>query len=444
MSDEYDVIVIGAGPVGENAAQYAIQNTDFTAALVEQELLGGECSYFACMPSKALLRPVAVAALTNDLRGVRPTEIDVEAVLARRDYWVSDYDDSGQVSWAESAGIDVIRGTGRVTGERQVTVGDRTLTARHAVVVATGSSPAIPSELAEVRPWTNRDATGVVEIPERLAIIGGGVVACEAATWMAALGSKVTLLVRRRLLDRVESFAADFVKDSLVHSGVEVRLGVSVTAARRPGALNDDRGRLHGGSVSLQVEGEWLSFDEVLVAAGRTLNTDALPEGNRPAWLHLVGDVSGEPALTHWGKYRARLLGARLKAELLGRPVPSVPDDVPVPQVIFTDPEISSVGPTLAEAAKDDPDAYALDVPISSASGVKLLVDHPKGQARLVVAGDGRLLGATFVGPEVAELVHAATVAVVGRMTLDQLWHAVPSYPTASEIWLRLLESGLN
>ncbi len=444
MSDEYDVIVIGAGPVGENAADYAIRGTDFTAALIEQELIGGECSYFACMPSKALLRPVAVAAVTQDLSGVRPTEIDVEAVLARRDYWVSNYDDSGQVSWAESAGIDIVRGTGRVTGERQVTVGERTLTARHAIVVATGSRPSIPTELADVRPWTNRDVTGVVEIPERLAIIGGGVVACEAATWMAALGSKVTLLVRRRLLDRVEPFAADFVKKSLDRSGIEVRLGVSVTAAQRPGALSDGLGRLHGGPVGLQIAGEWQSFDEVLVAAGRKLNREALPEGDRPDWLHLVGDVSGEPALTHWGKYRARILGAALKAQLLGRPAPEVPDDVPVPQVIFTDPEISSVGPTLAQAQTGDPDAYALDVPIGSASGVKLLVDHPEGQARLVVAGDGRLLGATFVGPEVAELLHAATVAVVGRMTLDQLWHAVPSYPTASEIWLRLLESGLD
>ncbi len=449
MSDEYDVIVLGAGPVGENVADYFVRGGGLTAALVESELLGGECSYYACMPSKALLRPIHVAALTRDLRGVRPTTIDVDAVLARRDYWVSDYDDSGQASWAASAGIDVIRGAGRVSGERRVTVGERTLTARHAVVVATGSRPAIPDAFAGVRPWTNRDVTGVVEVPARLAIVGGGVVACEAATWIAALGSRVTMFVRHGLLDRLEPFAARLVQESLERAGVDVRLGASVTDAVRPGPGDDRLGRPHGGPVRLRLAretpgGEPLEFDEVLVATGRLPNTEALPEGERPEWLHLVGDVSGEPALTHWGKYRARLLGARLRAEALGRPVPEAPDDVPVPQVIFTDPEVAAVGPTLAQAQADDPGAYALDVPIAAASGVGLLIDHPRGSARLVVGGDDRVLGATFVGPEVAELLHAATVAIVGRLTLRQLWHAVPSYPTASELWLRLLEQTLD
>jgi len=444
MTDEYDVIVIGAGPVGENAAHYAVRGSDLTACLVESELVGGECSYYACIPSKALLRPVAVAAITRDLRGVRPAQLDPEALLARRNYWVNNYDDSSQVSWAESVGIDVIRGRGRVTGERQVGVGERTLTARQAVVVATGSSAAIPPELSEVRPWTSRDVTGVIEIPDRLAIIGGGVVACEAATWMAALGSRVTMFVRRRLLDRLEPFAADEVRDSLERSRVELRFGATVEGAVRPGTGNDSVGRLHGGPVTLSVDGQSQEFDEVLVAAGRTPNTAGVPEaGRRPEWLHLVGDVSGEPALTHWGKYRARQLGARLQAEALGRPVPVAPPDVPVPQVIFTDPEVASVGKTLEQAQTDDPDARALDVPIASASGTALLIDHPHGRARLVVGADDRVLGATFVGPEVAELLHAATVAIVGGLTLETLWHAVPSYPTASELWLRLLEQTL-
>ena len=441
MTDSYDLIVLGAGPVGENVAQYFVRGAGLSAALVEAELIGGECSYYACMPSKALLRPVNVAALTHDLRGVVPTSIDNAAVLARRDYWVSHYDDSGQASWAASAGIDVVRGVGRVSGERQVQVGDRTLTARHAVVVATGSRPAIPAELAGVRPWTNRDATGVVEVPARLAIVGGGVVACEAATWMAALGSRVTMLARHRLLDRLEPFAAELVGESLVRAGVEVRLGASVDAAERSEAGDHQLGRPHGGPVRLSVATEVLEFDEVLVAAGRVPDTSAVPSGDRPGWLHLVGDASGELALTHWGKYRARQLGTRLRAEALGRPIPEQPDGVPVPQVIFTDPEVATVGPTLAQAQADDPAARAFDVSIDSASGAALLVDHPRGSARLVVGGGGdRILGATFVGTDVAELLHAATVAIVGGLTLQQLWHAVPSYPTASEVWLRLLE----
>ncbi len=444
MNNSYDVIVLGAGPVGENVADYVVRGGGLTAALVEVELLGGECSYYACMPSKALLRPIAVAATTRDLRGVRPTTIDIDAVMARRDYWVSDYDDAGQASWAASAGIEVVRGYGRVTGERRVEVGDRTLTARRAVVVATGSRPAIPAELAGVRPWTNRDVTGVVEVPPRLAIVGGGVVACEAATWMAALGSQVTMLVRHGLLERCEPFAAALVRESLEQAGVEVRLGASVQSAQRDGHHEDRLGRLHGGPVRLAVDGETLEVDEVLVATGRVPNTEPLPSGDRPDWLHLVGDVSGEPALTHWGKYRARLLGARLRAEALGRPVADEPGNVPVPQVIFTHPEVATVGATLAQAQADDPDARALDAPMSSAAGAALLVDHPVGSARLVVGGDDRLVGATFVGVEVAELLHAATVAIVGGLTVQQLWHAVPSYPTASEVWLRLLDQAMG
>ncbi|WP_153504729.1 dihydrolipoyl dehydrogenase family protein [Cumulibacter manganitolerans] len=447
MSDAYDFVVVGAGPVGENVAQYATQGSDRTAVLIERELVGGECSYYACMPSKALLRPVDLADVTAHVGGVRAATLDVDATLRRRDEWVHGYDDASQVSWAEDAGIDVVRGDARVTGEREVTItlpdgGARRITAREAVVVAAGSEPVIPGEYDGVHPWTSRDATGVREVPARLAIVGGGVVACEAARWLRALGSDVTMLVRdRRLLARTEQFAGDLVAEALRSSGVDVRFGAEVRDVRRDAAEATGLGRLHGGPVTLRVGGGDLVVDEVLVATGRRprrpVDVDA---DGASAWLHWVGDASGEAPLTHWGKYRARVLGEQLAARAAGRAQPAVPDDVPVPQVVFTDPQVAAVGATLAEAQRRG-SARAVDVPLTSVAGAALIRDDLVGQARLVVDADDRLVGATFVGPEVAELLHAATVAIVGKLSLDVLWHAVPSYPTASEVWLRLLEA---
>lgn len=460
-AEVYDVVVIGAGPAGENAADYAIRGSDRTALLVERELVGGECSYYACMPSKALLRPLDVKAAAEHLGGLPDrVGLDVPALLARRDTWVSRYDDSGQVKWAEGAGIEVVRGTARLSGERRVAVstdaGEREVEARYAVVVATGSSPVIPSVYAGIHPWTSRDATGIAEVPVSIAVVGGGVVAVEASTWLAGLGAKVTLLVRGdRLLSRFEPFVSDLVSDGLRRAGVDLRFGVQVESAARLDGADTGLGRVHGGPVRLEVDGVPHEFAEVLVATGRRpatqdIGLDAIgltPEqfaraDQRPAWLYAVGDVSGDAPLTHWGKYAARLAGERIAARAEGRPDPEVPADVPVPQVVFTDPQVAAAGPTEAAARDHGAQVETVEVDLTSASGVGLLRDDASGRAKLVFeAGTGRLLGATFAGTEVAELVHAATVAIVGRMTADQLWHAVPSYPTASEVWLRLLET---
>ncbi len=456
----YDVVVLGAGPAGENAADYAIRGSNRTALLVERELVGGECSYYACMPSKALLRPLEVRASAEHLGGL-PDEVplDVPALLARRDAWVSGYDDSGQVGWARGAGIEVARGTGRLVGERRLVVagpdGDREVEARLAVVVATGSVPMIPAAFAGLHPWTSRDATGIVEVPGSIAVIGGGVVATEACGWLAALGAEVTLVVRGdRVLRRSERFAADLVADGLRRAGVEIRFGARADSAARPDAADTGLGRVHGGPVRLEIDGRAHEFDEVLVATGRRPATDALgleaigltPErfaraAERPDWLYAVGDASGDAPLTHWGKYAARLAGDRIAARAEGRPDPWVPD-APVPQVVFTDPQVAEVGLTEAAALAADRGVECVEVALTSAAGFGLLRDDAAGRAKLVLeAGTGRLLGATFAGSEVAELVHAATVAIVGDLTADQLWHAVPSYPTASEVWLRLLEA---
>lgn len=460
MTKSYDFIVIGAGPVGENVADYAIRDSDRTCALIEAELVGGECSYYACMPSKALLHPIEIAETAAQLGGLARIDVDVPALLARRDVWRSQLDDSGQVAWAHSAGIDLIRGRGRLTGERRVSVTDQSgtpeLLARHAVVVATGSVPVVPPLYASSRPWTSRDATGVVEIPDTLAIIGGGIVACEAATWMNALGAKVTMFVRGKLLSHFEPFAGKIVTERLRAAGIDIRLGAQVSQAHRPGPTKDVLGQLHGGQVDLVCDGEQLRFDELLVASGRRPALDSVgleavglsaaavsdPNPALPSWLKVIGDAAGV-ATTHWGKYQARMVGEELAAIATGRPAPApAPEFVPVPQVVFTDPPVAATGLTSAEATERGIRVRTIDQPITAAAGAALLRDDAGGQARLVIDQDaGTLVGATFVGPGVSELVHSATIAIVGKVPLAVLRHAVPSYPTVSEIWLRLLES---
>jgi len=456
--DTWDVIVIGGGPAGENAAQYATEDTDLTAAIIERELLGGECSYYACIPSKALLRPIAVADLTADLEGVSTAHVAPKALLARRDDWVTHYDDAGQVRWADGAGLAVVRGTGRLVGVRAVQVetadGPRRLTARRAVVIATGSEPTVPEAYAAALPWDSRDATGVVEVPDRLVIVGGGVVACEAAVWMDALGSDVTLLVRApRLLGRTEPFAGDAVLAGLRDRGITVHLDVEVTDVRRTDPAATGLGRIHGGPLTLDTTRGEIEADELLLAIGRSprlgdigldsigLTPGDVTAGRTPDWLHSVGDAGGGPPMTHWGKHQGRIVGARIAAAATGGIAYEPDRAAPVPQVVFSDPEVASVGMTEAEARESGHDVVISRVPTSSAAGSGLIRDHVAGDVQLVVDRDSRLLlGATFVGPEVGELIHAATVAIIGDVPVHVLRHAVASYPTASELWLRLLE----
>ncbi|RKS80198.1 dihydrolipoamide dehydrogenase [Motilibacter peucedani] len=466
--DTFDVVVVGAGPAGENAAARAVRG-GLTAALVEHELVGGECSYWACMPSKALLRDPEALAAARRLPGAAAAatgELDVAAVLARRDSFASDWKDDGQVSWAEGAGISVVRGKGALEGERTVRVegaeGTRTLHARHAVVLATGSTAVVPPVpgLREASPWTSREGTSAKEVPPTLAVIGGGVVACELATAWNALGSQVTMLVRdETLLGRYEPFAGELVLRGLREAGVDVRLGVNVTSAARDG----------DGPTTLQLDaGEPVTAAAVLVATGRrarrydvgveTVGLD--PEAPLQVddtlrvtgfdWLYAVGDVNGRNLLTHMGKYQARAAGDAIAARARGTQVDGSPwaatsataDAVAVPGVVFTDPEVASVGLTAAEAQSRGLDVRVVDYEIGNVAGASLLADGYTGTARAVVDEQRKVLvGVTFVGPGVGDLLHAATIAVVGEVPLERLWHAVPSYPTVSEIWLRLLEA---
>ncbi|MFB7993074.1 dihydrolipoyl dehydrogenase family protein [Streptomyces sp. NPDC056002] len=471
MTDEntYDVVVLGAGPVGENVADRA-RAAGLSAAVVESELVGGECSYWACMPSKALLRPVIAQADARRLPGLRESvqgPLDAPAVLARRDEYTSHWKDDGQVSWLESIGADLYRGKGRLAGPRRVTVTgpdgtEHVLTARHAVAVCTGTRAAVPDlpGLADVEPWTSREATSAQKAPGRLVVVGGGVVAAEMATAWQALGSQVTVLVRGPgLLPRMEPFAGELVRQALVEAGAEVRTGVSVKGVTREG----------GTVVTTLDDGSTLESDEILFATGRAPRTDDIgleTVGLEPGswltvddslrvegstWLYAVGDVNRRALLTHQGKYQARIAGAAIAARAQGVPLletdrwgahAATADHSAVPQVVFTDPEAGSAGLTLAEAEAAGHRVRAVDYDIASVAGAGLYGDRYRGRARMIVDLDREiLLGVTFVGPGVGELVHSATVAVAGEVPIDRLWHVVPSYPTVSEVWLRLLET---
>ncbi|WP_324800842.1 NAD(P)/FAD-dependent oxidoreductase [Streptomyces cyaneofuscatus] len=467
----YDVVVIGAGPVGENVADRA-RAAGLSTAVVESELIGGECSYWACMPSKALLRPVVARADARRVPGLSTAvqgPLDVQAVLAHRDDKTSNWKDDGQVDWLEGVGADIYRGTGRLTGPREVTVTapdgtEHRLTARHAVAVCTGTRAIVPDlpGITEARPWTSREATSAKEVPGRLVVVGGGVVGVEMATVWQALGAELTLLIRGDgLLPKMEPFAGELVAEALEEAGATIRTGVSVTAVERPApdgpvtVVLDDGGRIEA--------------DEILFATGRAPRTDDLgleTIGLKPGswltvddscrvegtdWLYGVGDVNHRALLTHQGKYQARIAGAAIAARAQqDTPLDTSPwgphtataDHAAVPQVVFTDPEAASVGLTLAEAERAGHRVRAVDYDLASVAGSGLYADGYRGRARMIVDLDREiLLGVTFVGPGIGELLHSATVAVAGEVPIDRLWHAVPAYPTISEVWLRLLET---
>jgi dihydrolipoamide dehydrogenase len=465
----YDVIVIGAGPVGENVADRIVRG-GLTAAVVEWDLVGGECSYWACMPTKALLRSATALRAVHRLPGAREAvtgDLDAAAVLRRRDAFASNWTDDGQVSWLESAGITLYRGQGRIAADRVVEVigadgASTTLTARHAVVVATGSSALVPdiTGLREAAAWTSREAAAAESVPGRLAVLGGGVVAAEMATAFAGLGSVVTVLARDGVLPAAEPFAGRLVTASLQAAGVSVRPGAEAASVTRDGT----------GTVRITLtDGGRVEADELLVAVGRTPNTrdigldriglrpgawlavdDTMRVAGGGHWLYAAGDVNHRALLTHQGKYQARAAGDVIVARATGGTADAgrwgrhvaTADQRAVPQVVFTDPEVASVGLTAAAAAAAGLRIRVVDQDLGAVAGAALHADGYQGQARMVVDEDRKVIvGVTLAGPDVGELIHAATIAVVGEVPLDRLWHAVPAYPTISEVWLRLLEA---
>jgi pyruvate/2-oxoglutarate dehydrogenase complex dihydrolipoamide dehydrogenase (E3) component len=451
---EVDVVVLGAGPSGEVLAG-RLSERGLKVAIVEERLVGGECAYWGCMPSKALLRPFQALDEARRVPGAAEAvtgELDVEAALTRRDEVIHGLDDSAQMPWLDERGVLLVRGHGRLAGERIVQVGDTLLRARRAVAIAVGTAPLIPPVpgLREAQPWTNREAVTEHEVPGSIVVIGGGVVGVELAQAFATLGAEVTLVeVAPRILGHEERFAAEQVRAGLEGKGVTVHEGVAVTGVSR-GA---------DGRVTVQTDGAGdVVADEILAASGRRQVTDDLglaSIGLRVAdppeplevgddlrvaghdWLFVTGDANGKALLTHMGKYQARIAAD----VMCGRGEARIRGGLP-PRVTFTEPQVAAVGHTLDSARTAGVNARAVDVPTQGSAGGSFYGKGVDGTSRIVVDEDhGLIVGATFVGADVAEWLHAATIAVVGEVPLDDLWHAVPVFPTRGEVWLNLLEA---
>ncbi|MGI9017715.1 MAG: dihydrolipoyl dehydrogenase family protein [Euzebya sp.] len=462
MDTTFDVIVIGAGPAGENAGDRVVQ-AGLTVAIVEKELVGGECSYWGCMPSKALLRPGDALAELLRVPGAREAvtgQIDVDQALARRDALSGDMDDAGQVEWVESAGMTLVRGHGRLSGPKTVAVTAddgrlTTLTAAKAVVIAVGTGAAVPpiEGLRDIRTWDNRDVTQAKQVPGRLIVLGGGVIGVEMAQAWKWLGSAEVTVVEMvdRLIAREEPFASEELQTGLESMGITVMTGAKLVKAQRQA---DDAPV----TVTLD-DGTELVADELLVAVGRRPLTDdlgldtvglepggfidvddtLLAAGVEGQWLYVIGDANGRALLTHQGKYQARIAGDHIAGKDVGRGAWA--DHSAVPRVVFTDPQVAAVGLTQAEAEEQGFTVRTVRHPTGGTAGAAARGEGIEGTSQLVIDADRRvILGATFVGPGVGEMLHAATIAIVGQVTLDQLWHAVPSFPTMSEMWLRFLE----
>jgi pyruvate/2-oxoglutarate dehydrogenase complex dihydrolipoamide dehydrogenase (E3) component len=464
-SSDFDVIVLGGG-VGGVAAVRKLASVGLSVALVEDRLVGGECHYWGCNPSKTLLRPIAVFNLAKAVPGVREAisddGLDVAAVFAKRDVLIEHLSDQDRTASLQQAGVAVFHGFGRLSGQQTVRVayspGDTTeaiLTARHAVVIATGTRPNVPeiSGLAHARPWTNRDLTTMTKVPPRALVVGGGPVGVEFSTILSGLGSAVTLLVRENtLLSDCEPEARELVAQSLRSKGVSIHFETELSAVSRAVA---------GGPVTATFRGRMIEVDEVVLAAGRRTNTDniglesiGLPGGGFVAvndhlqavgvtgdWLYALGDTTGRARLSHISTYHGRLVAEIIAARAAGRELSedelTARDAGSLAQVINTEPQVAWAGRTESQARAEGFVVRTLTASYpGTLSFLNLFKDGFQGWAKLVINTEtNTLLGATFVGPEFSELVQAATLAIVAQVPVSLLRHAVAPHPTVNQVW---------
>lgn len=436
-ADEFDVVVIGTGPGGRGVAP-ALAAAGKRVAVVEDELVGGECPFWACIPSKTLLRPSQLRAQAARVAGVSVPELDWAQIRAYRDYMNSGLDDAGKAEWMGGIdGVTLVRGTGTVPGRGRVLVGDRELRCAD-VVIASGTHPAIPDlpGLRREHVWTNREVTSLGEIPQTAVVLGGGAVGLEVAQYLGSFGCAVTLLQRsERLLTREEPEVGDHAARVLREHGVDVRTSTSIASVHH----RDGRTEVttDGGDV--------LDVERLVVAAGRKPRIAGLtPDGvtvehglirvdeqcRAAEGIWAVGDITGEAPFTHVAGYQGRVVVDALTGG------DRVADYRAIPRVVFLEPEIAAVGLTAAAAREQGLEVRTTTLELIGTDRTETFGRGLEGGVGLVLdAGSDELVGAWAVGPDAGEWIHTPALAIKASIPLSVLEDFVPQFPTFSELW---------